>query len=133
MTLTVGRVETWAVLTVTDDGPGIRAAELERAFNRFARLDDARSRDGDEAGGAGLGLTIVWATTHAYGGAPGVRLAGFAFAQACVPWSACLPAAPGEKGGDGDRDEQQGQVGDRQVEQAHRDRARAAVRADPGR
>jgi two-component system, OmpR family, sensor kinase len=37
-------------------------------FDRFARLDDARSRDGDERGGAGLGLAIVRATAQAYGG-----------------------------------------------------------------
>ena len=53
---------------LTDDGPGIPAADRERAFDRFARLDDARSRDGDEAGGAGLGLAIVRATAQAYGG-----------------------------------------------------------------
>ena len=53
---------------MTDDGPGIPDADLERAFDRFARLDDARSRDGDEGGGAGLGLAIVRATAQAYGG-----------------------------------------------------------------
>lgn len=58
----------WAELAVTDDGPGIPAAHRERAFDRFARLDDARSRDGAEAGGAGLGLAIVRATAQAYGG-----------------------------------------------------------------
>jgi signal transduction histidine kinase len=58
----------WAVLAVTDDGPGIPQAGRERAFDRFARLDDARSRDGEEAGGAGLGLAIVRATAQAYGG-----------------------------------------------------------------
>src|SRR5262249_31478193 len=42
--------------------------DQERAFDRFARLDGARSRDGDEAGGAGLGLAIVRATAQAYGG-----------------------------------------------------------------
>jgi signal transduction histidine kinase len=58
----------WAELTVTDDGPGIPAGDLERAFDRFARLDCARSRDEEEPGGAGLGLSIVRATAQAHGG-----------------------------------------------------------------
>ena len=58
----------WAELTVTDDGPGIPAADLERAFDRFARLDSARSRHADDPGGAGLGLAIVRATAEAHGG-----------------------------------------------------------------
>jgi signal transduction histidine kinase len=68
----------WAVLEVTDDGPGIPAEDTERAFGRFSRLDDARSRDGDH--GAGLGLAIVQATAQAHGGSvtlddagPGLR------------------------------------------------------------
>jgi signal transduction histidine kinase len=70
-TVTVGvRADgNWAEVTVTDDGPGIPAADLERAFDRFARLDSARSRDGDDPGGAGLGLAIVRATAQAHGGA----------------------------------------------------------------
>ena len=68
VTVTVRREHTWVILTVSDDGPGIPAADLERAFDRFARLDDARSRDGEEAGGTGLGLAIVRATAQAYGG-----------------------------------------------------------------
>jgi signal transduction histidine kinase len=67
-------------LTVTDDGPGIPPGDRQRAFGRFARLDDARSRDGDGQGGAGLGLAIVRATAQAHDGSawledaqPGLR------------------------------------------------------------
>ncbi len=69
-----------ARLTVTDDGPGIAPQDRERAFDRFVRLDAARSREDDETGGAGLGLAIVRATAEAHGGsaaledaAPGTR------------------------------------------------------------
>jgi signal transduction histidine kinase len=68
VTVAVRRDGAWAEISVTDDGPGIPRPDRERVFDRFARLDDARSRDADEPGGAGLGLAIVRATAQAYGG-----------------------------------------------------------------
>ncbi|MGH3199128.1 MAG: sensor histidine kinase [Streptosporangiaceae bacterium] len=64
----------WAVLTVSDDGPGIPAADAERAFGRFSRLDNARSRTGEE--GAGLGLAIVRSTAEAHSGSVTLSNAG---------------------------------------------------------
>jgi signal transduction histidine kinase len=52
-------------LCVDDDGAGVPEAERRRVFERFVRLDDARSRD---AGGSGLGLAIVAEIVGAHGG-----------------------------------------------------------------
>ncbi|MET7987689.1 HAMP domain-containing sensor histidine kinase [Streptomyces sp. NPDC005281] len=54
-----------AVLDVTNDGPAIAAADQEKIFERFARLDDARSRDD---GGTGLGLPIALDIAALHGG-----------------------------------------------------------------
>ena len=50
-------------LAVADDGPGLPPEDRERVFDRFVRLDGARS-----AGGTGLGLAIVASVAAAHGG-----------------------------------------------------------------
>lgn len=65
----------WGVIEVADRGPGLTPAQAERVFERFYRVDSARSRPGGErpgrpaaAGGAGLGLPIVAALVAAHRG-----------------------------------------------------------------
>jgi signal transduction histidine kinase len=68
-----------AVVTVTDDGPGIPAGRRHEVFERFARLDGARAAG---AGGTGLGLAIARDIITGHGGTivvdpdhrPGARL-----------------------------------------------------------
>lgn len=54
-----------AVVEVRDSGPGVPPADRERVFDRFVRLDAARSR---ADGGSGLGLPISRALARAHGG-----------------------------------------------------------------
>ena len=54
-----------ATVVVADDGPGVPAAQRDRVFERFVRLDSSRGRS---SGGSGLGLSIVREIVRAHGG-----------------------------------------------------------------
>jgi signal transduction histidine kinase len=82
-----------AVISVSDDGPGIPAEDRERVFERFTRLDDSRGRN---SGGAGLGLAIVRELVTRAGGT-------VALTEAEPPWNTRvelrLPAAQPQQSG----------------------------------
>ena len=65
VSLTVKAENSKAVLEIEDNGIGIPPDALPRVFDRFFRVDDARSR---EQGGAGLGLSIVKSICAAHQG-----------------------------------------------------------------
>ncbi|MEZ5245931.1 MAG: phosphate signaling complex protein PhoU [Acidimicrobiales bacterium] len=65
ITITVEPREGSVAIIVKDEGVGIPRAELERVFERFYRVDRARSR---ETGGTGLGLAIVRHVAQNHGG-----------------------------------------------------------------
>ena len=70
-------------ITVSDEGPGVPPADRERIFERFVRVDAARSRPG----GAGLGLPIARCIAEAHGGV-------LALAQSGPPGSTFLVRLP---------------------------------------
>ena len=82
-----------AVLTVADSGIGIPAEHIERIFERFYRVDKARSRS---KGGTGLGLAIVKHSVNLHGGEISVQSrpgAGSTFTVSIpLPKDADLPA-----------------------------------------
>ncbi|MDE2817117.1 MAG: HAMP domain-containing sensor histidine kinase, partial [Chloroflexota bacterium] len=61
------------VISITDDGIGIHAADLPHVFDRFYRTDQARSRG---IGGTGLGLAITRAIIEVHGGTVAVASDG---------------------------------------------------------
>ncbi|WP_051834517.1 sensor histidine kinase [Streptomyces sp. NRRL S-15] len=86
------------LVEVADDGAGVPEAERDRIFERFVRLDDARSRDD---GGAGLGLAIARDVASRHGGtltvgeAPG----GGALFTLRLPGKAGTEPEPGRQAG----------------------------------
>ncbi|MEU9040587.1 MULTISPECIES: ATP-binding protein [unclassified Kitasatospora] len=84
-----------AVLDVANDGPPIEPADREKIFERFTRLDDARSRDD---GGAGLGLPIARDIAALHGGTLTVLgvtgMTGVTGVTGVTTFRTRLPAAP---------------------------------------
>ena len=65
VTVTAERSDPSVVFHVADTGIGIASGDLPHVFERFYRVDKARSR---ALGGAGIGLTIAQALVEAHGG-----------------------------------------------------------------
>jgi two-component system sensor histidine kinase SenX3 len=63
--LSARSVDSWITFDVTDHGVGVPSRDLDRIFERFYRVDRARSRS---TGGTGLGLSIVRNVAHAHDG-----------------------------------------------------------------
>jgi two-component system, OmpR family, sensor histidine kinase SenX3 len=83
-------------ISVTDQGVGIDESDLDRIFERFYRVDPARSR---ATGGTGLGLSIVKHVAASHGGVVdvwSVRGAGSTFTLRLPLHAATLTAAPTE-------------------------------------
>ena len=92
VSLDVERRGARVLLTVEDTGIGIPAEDLPHIFERFYRVDKARSR---ENGGSGLGLSIVHDAVVALGGEIGVS----AREGGGTRFAVSFPAAPEEEGG----------------------------------
>lgn len=84
-------------LVVADNGEGIPAELLDRVFQRFFRVDPARTRSGGGAG-SGLGLTISRAIVEAHGGRVWAESAGRGHGARFVVRLPTVPARTGSGG-----------------------------------
>ncbi|MFI1371882.1 SpoIIE family protein phosphatase [Streptomyces longwoodensis] len=99
VSVTVGEEDGRAVVTVEDTGVGVPAAEVPRLFERFHRIENARSRSNE---GSGIGLALVQELVTLHGGTITARSAEgrgtsftihLPFGSAHLPADAVTPAA----------------------------------------
>ncbi|MFC8222467.1 sensor histidine kinase [Streptomyces sp. NPDC057362] len=86
VSVTVSAASGAARVSVADTGPGVPVADRDRIFDRFYRVDKARSRD---RGGSGLGLAVAGSLVRAHGGT--IELAG---EPGTTVFTVTLPAIP---------------------------------------
>ncbi len=82
----------WVQISVCDGGPGVPEADIDRLFDPFFRVSDARDR---KSGGAGLGLSIADRAIRAHGGTIGAenRIEGGLLVTIRIPLTAPLDEA----------------------------------------
>ena len=68
ITLSAKQIGDQVEFSIQDSGPGLKADDLERIFERFYRADSSRQRDSAIAGGSGLGLAIARSIVQAHNG-----------------------------------------------------------------
>lgn len=93
--LALSKADGLVILAIGDDGPGIPARDRARVFDRFVRLEEARSRRG---GGTGLGLAIVAEIVVGHQGSVriGDREGGGTTVTVVLPVTESLLQAPGD-------------------------------------